>query len=71
MPNLTDQLSVDRGRTNYEQTLPIHLDISHFDSSLSLRPSKLKDFVHNYMQNTNGKEIFDLQRRHTLHTLLP
>ena len=63
MPNLTEQLSVDRGRMTYEQILSIHLNVSCFDSSLSLRPDNLKDFVHNYMQNTKGKEIFDLQTK--------
>ena len=50
MPNLTDQLPRNIGRTDFEQTLPVHLNISHFDNSLSDRPSKLKEFVHNYMQ---------------------
>ena len=42
----------------------------HFDNSLYSRPGKLKDFVYNYMQDSNGQEIFDLQKRHTLHALL-
>ena len=43
----------------------------HFDNSLSGRPSKLKQFVHHYMQSSNDKEIFDLQRRHTRYTFSP
>ena len=35
------------------------------------RPSKLKEFVHNYIQNINNKEIFDLQNRHTTYTFSP
>ena len=71
MPTLTDQLPRNRGRTDFEQTLPVHLNILHFDNSLSDRPSKLKEFVHNYMQSSNDKEIFDLQRRHTRYTFSP
>ena len=34
-------------------------------------PSKLKEFVHTYIQSTNNKEIFDLQKRHTTYTFSP
>ena len=34
LPNLTEQSLLDRGRTNYEQILPIHLNVSCFDNSL-------------------------------------
>ena len=73
MPNLTDQSPIDRGITEYEQILPIHLNVSStsFDSSLHPWPSRLKDFVHKHMQGDNVQEIFDLQKRHTLHTSLP
>ena len=73
MPNLMEQPPIDRGITEYEQILPIHLNISStsFDSSLHSRPSRLKDFVHKHMQEDNAQEIFDLQRRHTLHASLP
>ena len=67
-PNLTDQLTLTRDRTGYEQSLPVYLNISHYDNSLINRPSKLKEFVHNYIQTTNNKEIFDLQKRHTTDT---
>ena len=60
MPNLTEQSPIDRGRTNYEQILPIYLNVSCFDSLLYPRPGILKDFVYNHMQNSNGQEIFDL-----------
>ena len=69
MLNLTEQLTLSRDKTNYEQPLPVYLNISCFDNSLSHRPGKLKDFVHNYIQSTNNKEIFELQRRHTTYTL--
>ena len=58
MPNITDQLILNRGKTNHEQPLPVYLNISHYDNSLSDRPGKLKEFVHNYIQSTNNKEIF-------------
>ena len=69
IPNLTEQRPIDRGITEYEQILPIHLNVSStsFDSSLHSRPSRLKDFVHKHMQEDNAQEIFDLQRRHTPH----
>ena len=51
--------------------MPVYLNISHYDISLTSRPSKLKEFVHNYIQCTNNQEIFDLQKRHTTYTLSP
>ena len=60
---MTDQLPINRGKTDFKQPLPIHLNNLHFDNSLSDRPSKLKEFVQNYMQSTNNKEIFDLQKK--------
>ena len=73
MPDLTEQSPIDRGRMNYEQILPIHLNVSHFDSSLYSRPGRLKDFVYNHMQDGNGQEIIDSQKRHVVyaHALLP
>ena len=62
MPNMTDQLPMNGGKTNFEQPFPINLNISHFDNSFSDRPGKLKEFIHNYIQNTNNKEIFELQK---------
>ena len=71
IPNLTESLTLIRDRTRYEQCLPIHLNIPHYDNSLTNRPRKLKEFLDNYIQGTNNKEIFDLQKRHTTHTLSP
>ena len=42
MPNNTDQLTINRGKTNHEQPLPVYLNILHSDNSLSDRPGKLK-----------------------------
>ena len=62
MPNITEQLTLNRGKTSYKQPLPVYLNISHFDNSLSNRPGKLKDFVDNNIQRTNNKENFELQK---------
>ena len=64
LPNMTDSLPLIRDRTRYEQPLPVHLSIPHFDNSLRYRPTKLKDFMTNYVNN--NKEIFDLQQRHAM-----
>ena len=71
LPNMTDSVPLIRDRTWYEQPLPIHLNIPHYDNSLNYRPTKLKDFMTNYANN-NNKEIFDLQQRHAVvsHTFL-
>ena len=71
MPNITDQLTLVRDKTDHEQLLPIYLNVSHCDNSLSDRPDKLKEFVCNYIHSTNNKEIFDLQKRHTIYTFSP
>ena len=71
LPNLTEQLTLVRDRTCYEQPIPIHLNIPHYDNSLTNRPSKPKEFLDNYIQGTSDKEILDLQKRHTTHTLSP
>ena len=42
MPNMTNQLPINRGKTDFEHPLPAYLNISHFDNSLSNRPGKLK-----------------------------
>ena len=49
----------------YEQPLPLNLSVPHFDSSLTYRLTKLKDYMNNYI---NDKEIFDLQKRHIADT---
>ena len=71
LPNLTEPLTLIRDRTCYKQPLPIHLNIPHYDSLLTNRHSKLKEFLDNYIQDTNDKEIFDLQKRHTTWTFSP
>ena len=71
MPNITDQLTLNRYKTIFEQPLPIYLNVSHYDTSLSDRLGKLKEFIHNYRQSTNNKEIFELQKRHTRYTFSP
>ena len=43
MPNITDQLTLNRGKTNFEQPLPVYLNISCYDTSLPGRPGKLKE----------------------------
>ena len=57
-----EQLTLTRDRMHYEQPLPACLIISHYDNSLTNRPSKLNECVHDYIQSTNNKEIFDLQK---------
>ena len=71
MPNITDQLTLNRVKTNYEQPLPVYLNISHFDNSLSDRPGKLKEFIQNYLESKHNKEIFDLQKGHTRYPFSP
>ena len=71
LPNLTEPLTLIRDKTHHEQPLPIYLNIPHYDNSLTNRPSKLKKFLDDYMQNTNDKEIFYLQKRHTTYTFSP
>ena len=62
-PNLTESLEflIIRNKTTFEQTLPISLNISKFDSTLLMASSDLKEFINSC---TNHKEIFDLQERH-------
>ena len=62
LPNLTESLNLIRDRTHHEQPIPIHLNIPHYDSSLTNRPSKLKEFLDNYKHSTDEKEIFDLRK---------
>ena len=61
IPNLTDSLPIIKDRTRYEQPLHLNLSTPHFDNSLRYRPTKLKDYMNNYI---NDEEIFDLQQRH-------
>ena len=49
-----------RNMTTFEQTLPISLNISKFDTSLLTALKTLKDFIYQY---ESKKEIFDLKER--------
>ena len=66
-PNLIDSLSLIRDETSFEQPLPIHPNAPHYDSSLNNRPTKLKDFLNNYINTNKNKEMFNLQQRHATH----
>ena len=59
-PNLTDTLTLIRDKTSFEQSLPIHINIPCYDSSLNNRTTKLKDFLNKYI-HTDDKEICHLQ----------
>ena len=67
LPNLTGSLPIIQDRMRYEQPLPLNLSIPYFDNSLRHRPTKLKDFTKNNINN--DKENFDLQQRHTIESL--
>ena len=62
--NLTDSLQFPllMNRTTFEQTLPLFLNLSTFDSELLTAPKMLEGIVHQFQHK---KEIFDLQARHT------
>ena len=49
MPNMTEHQTLNRDKTLKEQPLPVYLNVSHYDISLSDRPTKLKEFIHNYI----------------------
>ena len=61
--NLIESLEfpIIKNRMTFEQTLPISLNISKFDSTLLTTSNGLEEFINRY---TNHKEIFDLQERH-------
>ena len=61
--NLTESLEypIIKNKTTFEQTLPISLKVSKFDSDLITAPRYLKDFIHHY---NCKKEIFDFNKRH-------
>ena len=66
--NMTDSLTIMKDRTRYEQPLPLNLNIPHFNNSLRHRPTKLKDFISNYINN--DKDIFNLQQRHAIESCI-
>ena len=55
MPNMTEHKTLNRDKTITEQPLPIYINISCYDTTLSGRSSKLKEFIHNYICNNNDK----------------
>ena len=57
MPNAMEQLTLNRAKTSYEQPLPVYLNISPYDNSLSDRPDKLKEFIHDYIQSLIAKRF--------------
>ena len=61
--NLTEMLDFPNLKNNitFEQTLPISLNVSKFNSDLLTAPRTLKDFIHQY---NCKKEIFHLTKRH-------
>ena len=63
LTNLTESLKypIIRNKTTFEQTLPIALNVSKFDSDLLTAPMNLLGFIH---QCKCKKEIFDLHERH-------
>ena len=50
LDNLTDSIkcSIVMNKTTFEQTLPLSLNVSKFDSKLLIAPMTLKDFVQQY-----------------------
>ena len=71
MPNMTEHKTLNRDKMLREQPLPVCINISCYDTTLTDRTTKLKEFIHKYICNNNAKEIFDLQRRHTRYTFPP
>ena len=71
MPNMTELQTLNRDKTLKEQPLQVYLNVSHYATSLSNRPSKLKEFIHNYIRTSNDKDIFELQKRHKRYTFPP
>ena len=68
IPNMTEHKTLNRDKILREQPLLMYINILCYDTTLSDRSTKLKEFIQNYIHNNNDKEIFDLQRRHTRHT---
>ena len=53
-------MPIIKNKATFDQTLPISLNISKFDSNLLTASSNLKDFINQYAYK---KEIFDLKER--------
>ena len=71
IPNVIEHKTLNRDKMLREQPLLIYINILHYDTRLSDRSTKLKEFIQNSICNNNDKEIFDLQRKHTRHTFSP
>ena len=69
-PYTCNTLPLDKYKTYSHPALPYKTWGLIWDS-LTNRPSKLKEFLDNYIHSTNDKEISDLQKRHTTHTFSP
>ena len=61
--NLIESLRIPiiRNKTTFDQSLPVSLNVSKFDTDILTAPRNLKDFIHQY---NNRKEIFDLNEMH-------
>ena len=61
--NLTESLEfpIIKNMTTFEQTLPLSLNVSKFESDLLTTPRNLKEFIHQYKCK---KEISDLNEKH-------
>ena len=57
-----------KNKTTFEQTLPISLNVSKFDSELLMAPRMLKYFIYKYKHKT---EISDLEEMHVMDMKLP
>ena len=54
---MTEHKTLNRDKMLREQPLPIYINISHYDTTLLDRSTKLKEFIQNYIHNNNDKEI--------------
>ena len=57
----TLEILIIKNKTTFEQTLPLSLNMSKFNSELLTVPRNIKDFIHQY---NHKKEIIDLNERH-------
>ena len=72
MSNLTEHPPIDRDITEYEQILPIHLNVSstNYNSSLHSRPSRLKILCTNTCRMTLKKFLICKKGIHHMHHYL-
>ena len=57
MPNMTEHKTLNRDKTLREQPLPVYINILHYDTTLSDRTTKLKEFICNYICNNMEKKF--------------